>query len=177
MALDTILEKLHEERDRLTKELNRVVKMIRAAGKGVQAAVQEYGRRTPAKDRKRAPAKKKLSAATLAKMKKAQRESRARDTPAAKATHSPKRTAPRNRQDRTPKTAAARFTEPPESSSTRWTASCLTCCNKWSGEAGEVAPLRWPNSMIRWADTTLPGQSTCNRSPTLRNCLIFPGQR
>ena len=57
MALDTILEKLHEERDRLTKELNRVVKMIRAAGKGVQAAVQEYGRRTKAKGRKRAPAK------------------------------------------------------------------------------------------------------------------------
>ena len=107
MALDTILEKLHEERDSLTKELNRVVKMIRAAGKGVQATVQEYGRRTKAKGRKRAPAKKKLSAATIAKMKKAQRERRARETSAAKATHSPKRKAPRKRQARKANAALA----------------------------------------------------------------------
>ena len=107
MALDTILVKLHEERDRLTKELNRVVKMIRAAGKGAQAAVQEYRRRTEAKGRKRAPAKKKLSAATIAKMKKAQRERRARETSAAKATHSPKRKAPRKRQARKAKAVAA----------------------------------------------------------------------
>ncbi len=80
--------------------------MIRAAGKGAQAAVQEYARRTKAKGRKSAPAKKKLSAATIAKMKKAQRERRTRETSAAKATHSPKRKAPRKRQARKAKAAA-----------------------------------------------------------------------
>ncbi len=44
MSLEANLEKLHEELYRLTKELNRVVKMIKAAGKGARAAVQEYGR-------------------------------------------------------------------------------------------------------------------------------------
>ena len=45
MALERIMQTLQQEKDRLTRELSAVVKMIRAAGKGAQAAVQEYGQR------------------------------------------------------------------------------------------------------------------------------------
>ena len=85
MVLEGILEKLHAERERLTKELDRVTRMIRAAGKGAQAAVKEYGRQQRRTVRKRTrtatPGKKvrKLSQATVAKMKKAQRERRKRE--------------------------------------------------------------------------------------------------
>jgi hypothetical protein len=37
VALENIVEQLEEQKDRLQKELNAVVKMIHAAGKGVQA--------------------------------------------------------------------------------------------------------------------------------------------
>jgi len=84
MALDDVLARLKEERARLQAELRRVVRMIRAAGKGAQAAVEEYGRqRTRARRRANvaAPLKKvrQLSQATIAKMKKAQRDRRKRE--------------------------------------------------------------------------------------------------
>src|SRR5512142_372762 len=93
MALDTILEKLDEERARLTKELNRVVNMIRAAGKGAEAAVQEYGRRNKAPRRAKTGAgatkKRKISAASRRKMAEAQRARRFREQSATKAKKAP----------------------------------------------------------------------------------------
>ena len=50
MALEKIVQQLQEQKTRLQKELNAVVRMIRAAGKGVHAGVEEYGR-----SRKRGP--------------------------------------------------------------------------------------------------------------------------
>jgi hypothetical protein len=44
VALEKIVLQLQEQKARLQKELNAVVKMIRAAGKGVPAGVEEYGR-------------------------------------------------------------------------------------------------------------------------------------
>jgi hypothetical protein len=44
VALENIVQLLDEQKVRLEKELNAVVKMIRAAGKGVQAGVEEFGR-------------------------------------------------------------------------------------------------------------------------------------
>lgn len=92
MALNTILEKLHEERRRLTEELDRVVRMIRAAGKGAEAALQQYGRRTRMQRRAKAGAvrKKKISAASRIKMAQAQRARRARERAAGTAKKSPK---------------------------------------------------------------------------------------
>ncbi len=105
MALDTILEKLHEERDRLTKELNRVVNMIRAAGKGAEAAIQEYGRRNRAQRRAKARAgaakKKKVSVASRKKMAEAQRARRIRERTAGKAKNAPKGRAAKARAAKT----------------------------------------------------------------------------
>jgi hypothetical protein len=44
VALENIVQLLNEQKARLEKELNAVVKMIRAAGKGVQAGVEEFDR-------------------------------------------------------------------------------------------------------------------------------------
>jgi len=84
MALDDVLARLKEEKARLQAELQRVVRMMRAAGKGAQAAVEEYGRqrrRTKRRAKVATSLKKarKLSQATIAKMKRAQRERRKRE--------------------------------------------------------------------------------------------------
>jgi hypothetical protein len=83
MALDDVLARLKEEKARLQGELQRVVRMIRAAGKGAQAALKQYGQqRTSTRGaRIAAPLKKarKLSQGTIAKMKRAQRERRKRE--------------------------------------------------------------------------------------------------
>jgi hypothetical protein len=44
VALENIVRQLEEQKARLQKELNAVLKMIRAAGKGVQASIKEYDR-------------------------------------------------------------------------------------------------------------------------------------
>jgi hypothetical protein len=44
VALENIVRQLEDQKARLQKELNAVVKMIRAAGKGVRASIEEYGR-------------------------------------------------------------------------------------------------------------------------------------
>ena len=44
MALENIVQQLEEQKTRLQRELSAVVKMIRAAGKGVQAGIEEYDR-------------------------------------------------------------------------------------------------------------------------------------
>jgi hypothetical protein len=44
VALKNIVQQLEEQKARLQKELNAVVNMIRAAGKGVQAGVEEFDR-------------------------------------------------------------------------------------------------------------------------------------
>jgi hypothetical protein len=44
VALENIIQLLDEQKSRLEKELNAVVKMIRAAGKGVQAGIEEFDR-------------------------------------------------------------------------------------------------------------------------------------
>jgi hypothetical protein len=44
VVLENIVQQLEEQKARLQKELNAVVKMISAAGKAVQAGVEEYGR-------------------------------------------------------------------------------------------------------------------------------------
>jgi hypothetical protein len=42
VVIEGVLETLQRERARLTKELNRVVKVIKAAGHGAQAAAKEW---------------------------------------------------------------------------------------------------------------------------------------
>jgi hypothetical protein len=44
VALENIVQQLEEQKARLQRELNAVVKMIQAAGKAVQVGVEEYGR-------------------------------------------------------------------------------------------------------------------------------------
>jgi hypothetical protein len=44
VALESIVQLLNEQKARLEKELNAVVKMIRAAGQGVQAGIEEFDR-------------------------------------------------------------------------------------------------------------------------------------
>jgi hypothetical protein len=42
VALENIVQQLEEQKARLQKELDAIVNMIRAAGKGVQAGVEEF---------------------------------------------------------------------------------------------------------------------------------------
>jgi hypothetical protein len=106
MALNTILEKLHEEQKRLTEELDRVVRMIKAAGKGAEAAWQEYGRRTSAQRRAKAGTgaskRKKVSAASRNKMAEAQRARRARERSGATAKKAPRARPAKSRTAKAP---------------------------------------------------------------------------
>jgi hypothetical protein len=107
MALNTILEKLHEEQKRLTEELDRVVRMIRAAGKGAEAALLEYGRRTRTQRRAKTgtgASKRKVSAASRNKMAEAQRARRARERAA--------KTVKKSSRARTSKTKTAKTPSP-----------------------------------------------------------------
>jgi hypothetical protein len=77
VELENIVQQLEEQKARLQKELNAVVKMISAAGKGVQAGVEEFGRsrkrgrlgKAVAKIRRKRPAsvRKRMAAAQKAR--------------------------------------------------------------------------------------------------------------
>ena len=105
MALETIVERLHDERDRLAKELGRVIRMIKAAGKGAEVAVQEYGRRTRAQRSFKAitgtAKKRRISAAARKKMSAAQRSRRARERAPLQAKQAPKATATKSKTAKT----------------------------------------------------------------------------
>jgi hypothetical protein len=95
VALENIVQQLEEQKTRLQQELNTVVRMIRAAGKGVQAGIEEYDRSRKRGRLGRAVAKTKrtISAVARKKMAAAQKARWARVKAAeAKSTSSPKKT-------------------------------------------------------------------------------------
>ena len=64
MTLENIVQQLHEQKSRLQKELTAVVNMIKASGRGAQAAMKEYGNRVSGNGQRKS--RKKAAASNIA---------------------------------------------------------------------------------------------------------------